>query len=56
MTPAHDEGLLFVAVRDSGPGIPAVELPHIFERFYQGCTRRNMPLSAVGSGSPLQKK
>ena len=31
-----DDGFVRVAIRDTGPGIPAVRLPHIFEPFRQG--------------------
>jgi len=37
-----------VSVRDSGPGIPADELPHIFDRFYQARKARQ-----VGTGLGL---
>jgi signal transduction histidine kinase len=33
-----DEGLVWVAVSDTGPGIPAAEQEHLFERLYQGRT------------------
>jgi signal transduction histidine kinase len=31
-------------VQDSGPGIPADELPHVFERFYKSADSRGMGL------------
>ncbi len=49
----HKAGVLEVAVSDVGPGIPADELPHIFERFYQGSTKskHSTPGSGLGLGS-----
>lgn len=56
MTPGRDEGLLFVSVTDSGPGIPAEEVPHIFERFYQGRTKARHASVGSGLGLALAKK
>jgi len=39
-----------IVVRDTGPGIPADELPHVFERFYRGPSTANL---AGGSGLGL---
>lgn len=40
------EGAL--TVRDHGPGIPADELPHVFERFWRSPSARGMPGSGLG--------
>ena len=56
MTPRRDEGLLFVDVADSGPGIPTEELPHIFERFYQGRAKSRQVSVGSGLGLALAKK
>jgi len=37
-------GQVIVEVRDSGPGIPAEDLPHIFERFYKSADSGGMGL------------
>src|SRR5574339_1177300 len=52
----HKAGVLEVSVSDMGPGIPADELPHIFERFYQGSTTSKHSTPGSGLGLALAKK
>ncbi|MFF8384780.1 sensor histidine kinase [Streptomyces kanasensis] len=37
-----------LTVRDHGPGIPAGELPHVFERFWRSPSARSLPGSGLG--------
>jgi two-component system sensor histidine kinase MprB len=37
-----------LAVRDHGPGIPAADRPHVFDRFYRGSGARGRPGSGLG--------
>jgi signal transduction histidine kinase len=46
----HDDGAVVVWVADDGPGIPADDLPHVFERFF---TSTRTPARRVGSGLGL---
>jgi signal transduction histidine kinase len=39
---------LVVTVTDNGPGIPAVDLPRIYERFFRGDQSRSTPGSGLG--------
>ncbi|MDL5202408.1 HAMP domain-containing sensor histidine kinase [Streptomyces sp. ALI-76-A] len=41
-----DRGVL--TVRDHGPGIPADELPHVFDRFWRSPSARALPGSGLG--------
>ncbi|MFJ6697003.1 sensor histidine kinase [Streptomyces sp. NPDC091272] len=37
-----------LTVRDHGPGIPAADLPHVFERFWRSPSARALPGSGLG--------
>lgn len=48
-----DDGHPMLSIRDTGPGIPASELPHIFERFYRGDRTRSTAAPEAGAGLGL---
>ena len=48
---SRDENFSHLEVADTGPGIPADDLPHIFERFYRGeRSRKRGPGTGFGLG------
>ena len=44
---------LHLLVQDEGPGIPAAELPFVFQRFYRGVTARDKGNTGFGLGLAL---
>lgn len=44
-----------VAVRDTGPGVPVGDLPHVFERFYQADPGRDRGSATSGLGLSIVK-
>ncbi len=49
------DGRISCAVRNSGQGIPAEEMPHIFERFYKSDRSRSLDKNGVGLGLYIVK-
>ena len=51
----HNSEQVFIAVRDTGEGIPEDKLPHIFERFYQSPSSINDRNVGTGIGLDLTR-
>jgi two-component system sensor histidine kinase ResE len=53
----HADGLrVRLAVEDRGPGVPAGDLPHIFDPFYRAEAVRSSQIPGVGLGLSLVKR
>jgi two-component system OmpR family sensor kinase len=53
LTVDRQQDVIVFAVRDSGPGIPEDELPHVFDRFFQGHRPRTGTAEKRGTGLGL---
>ncbi len=52
--PGNDE--IRIAISDSGPGIPAEHLPHVFDRFYRVDRARSRELGGAGLGLAIARE
>jgi two-component system, OmpR family, sensor kinase len=48
ITAARQNGSVSIEISDNGPGVPAGQLPHIFERFYRAAAPSQRPGSGLG--------
>ncbi len=51
-----EEGVLRIAVTNTGDGIASDDLPHIFERFYRGEKSRSRETGGAGIGLSIVKE
>ncbi|MDZ4763516.1 MAG: ATP-binding protein [Chloroflexota bacterium] len=52
----HSMGWVALEISDTGAGIPALNLPHIFERFYRGDVARGSDNAGTGLGLTIARK
>lgn len=50
-----ENGRATLRMQNTGPGIPAADLPHVFERFYRADASRNRKTGGVGLGLAICK-
>lgn len=55
ITARQDGDALEFAVIDTGEGIPAAQLPHVFDRFYQGTLGSRASRHGAGLGLPIAR-
>lgn len=53
---SRDDSLAKVSVEDDGPGIPASEVPHLFEPFFRGAVARSSQRPGSGLGLSLVRR
>ncbi|HSN76037.1 MAG TPA: ATP-binding protein [Anaerolineae bacterium] len=55
VTVRPDQGRLRFSVADDGPGIPAADLPHVFDRFWRGDPARSRDSGGSGLGLAITR-